>query len=123
MWVLIFQRLTIEFFFDLFYFPVWWYTVGLARHAKSCVSIFQSGNEQLAPGLWLKNIFVPMFGQYDWQGRLVSFFIRFVNVIGRFLALCVWAAVTIVLFVIWPLAPLAVGFLLFRSIITPPAIT
>jgi hypothetical protein len=93
MWVLIFQRLTIEFFFDLVYFPVWWYTVGLMRHAKSCWGMFQSGNEQMAPGLWLRNLFVPMFGQYDWQGRIVSFFIRLLNVFGRTIGLCIWGVV------------------------------
>jgi hypothetical protein len=38
-------------------------------HASFCL-----GNAQFAPGLWFLNIFVPMFGQYDWQGRSGEFF-------------------------------------------------
>ncbi len=45
---------------DVFYFPVWWYTKGFIYAMHKLVRYIKSGNEYLAPGLWLKNIFVPI---------------------------------------------------------------
>jgi len=68
------------------------------------------GNGNLAPGLWLKNIFVPMFGQTDWQGRITSFFMRLVNVIGRGMGLLIWTMVVWILFLMYLTIPIIVVF-------------
>jgi hypothetical protein len=110
MFFLVFQRIFIEAIFDAVYFPVWWYTGG-AKHALIwCFGVFISGNAALAPGLWLKNIFVPMFGQYDIHGRIISFFMRLFQVIGRGIALVVWLAVCLALFAAWLVLPAVVVF-------------
>ena len=90
MYLIIAQRLLFETLLDIFYFPLWWYSGGLKHAFLWCIDVLKSGNNTLAPGLWLKNIAVPMYGQYDWQGRLISFFMRLVQVIFRGLALMVW---------------------------------
>jgi hypothetical protein len=118
MWVLVLQRLALEFLLDFFYFPIWWYTVGAGRAGLYCWHLFQDGNIRLAPGLWLKNIFVPMFGQSDFQGRLISFFMRLVNVIGRSLVLVMWFFLVLFLFLLWLIIPVFVGYMLVRSSIT-----
>ncbi len=108
MWVLIFQRLFIEAFLDLFYFPLWWYTLG-AKHALFwCINLLKYGNEMFAPGMWLQNIFVPMYGQYDWQGRMISFFMRLAQVVFRFIALIIWLVICILLFFVWLALPIVV---------------
>ena len=33
--------------------------------------------------LWLKHFFVPMYGQYDFAGRVVSVFMRLAVLLGR----------------------------------------
>ena len=90
MWILILQRLVLEFLFDFIYAPLWWYTAGIVRAGRFSARMIAAGNAQFAPGVWIAHIFVPMFGQYDWQGRLVSFFVRLVNVCVRsvFLLVC-----------------------------------
>ncbi|MFA7314452.1 MAG: hypothetical protein WC025_00790 [Candidatus Magasanikbacteria bacterium] len=75
-------------------------------------------NAMMSPGLWLKNIFVPMFGQYDFQGRLVSVFVRFLNIIFRTIGLLVWVILVIVLFFIWILLPMGVLYFLIDSVIS-----
>jgi len=115
MWLLIFQRLATEFLFDIVYFPVWWYTTGAKRALLFCINLLKFGNAQFAPGLWLKNIFVPMFGQIDWQGRLVSFFIRLINVIGRTIALLVWFGIVVLLFLAWFILPVFITAMLVTS--------
>lgn len=117
MWLLVLQRITLEFAFDIVYAPVWWYTVGIKRAILFAVQLFQVGNTELAPGLWLKNLFVPMYGQYDWQGRLMSFFMRVVNVIGRTIALLVWLVVCVVVFSLWLGIPVVVLWFLVRNLV------
>jgi len=112
MWLLIFQRMVIEFFLDVFYFPVWWYTKGAKRVFFGCVHMVQDANARMAPGLWLKNIFVPMFGQYDWQGRIVSFLVRLANVIVRGIGLFLWLWVVVLLFFLWVVFPIFVLYML-----------
>ena len=105
MYLLILQRLFLEALVDLFYFPVWWYTGGVKYIAFKCLNLFKAGNRYLSPGVWLINIAVPMYGQYDWQGRIVSFFMRLVQVIARTAALTVWMLFCLFLLMVWLLWP------------------
>jgi len=108
MFTFVIQRLLLEAVFDVIYFPVWWYSKGALRAAKWCFNLLKTGNERLAPGLWLQNIFVPMYGQWDWQGRIISFFMRFFQIIIRLAVLIVWLGVCLVLFILWLIFPVIV---------------
>lgn len=114
MWLLIVQRILFDAIVDIFYFPLWWYTGGVLHSLKWCIGFFLEGNQTLAPGLWLKNLFVPMYGQYDWQGRIISFIMRFFQFCMRSVALIFWLLVCVILFIIWLLLPLIVvnGFIM-----------
>ncbi len=116
MWLLILQRLTLEFVLDFLYAPIWWYTKGAKRAILFSAHMVAEGNAQFAPGLWLVNIFVPMFGQYDWQGRLVSFFVRLMNVIFRSILLLIWIVFSLLMFCVWLIVPAFVVYMLIRSI-------
>lgn len=105
MFTFVLQRLLIEAVFDVIYFPVWWYTRGAVRSARWCFNLLKRGNQRLAPGLWLLNIFVPMYGQWDWQGRIISFFMRFFQIIIRTVGLLAWLSVCLALFVFWLIFP------------------
>jgi len=114
---LILQRIFLESILDALYFPLWWYSAG-AKHALVwCAQLFQNGNRTLAPGLWLKNIFVPMFGQYDIQGRIISFLMRFFQVLGRGFAMILWLIFCFILFVLWLAIPAVIVWGLVRSFI------
>ncbi|MFA6426995.1 MAG: hypothetical protein WCW16_00910 [Candidatus Magasanikbacteria bacterium] len=120
MWLLVLQRMAFEVVIDILYFPIWWFTAG-ARHALMfCVNWIREVNGMLAPGLWLKNIFVPMFGQWDWQGRIMSFFMRVMNVIVRTIGLIIWTALMMVVFILWIVFPIFVFYLLLGSVWTLP---
>lgn len=116
MWILILQRLAIEAILDVLYFPIWWYTGGVWHALMFCLDMLKEGNRNFAPGVWLRNIFVPMYGQYDWQGRIISFFMRLAQIIGRTFALLVWLVVCLIFFLIWLALPLVVvaGILTLR---------
>jgi hypothetical protein len=89
-------------------FPVWWYGQGLhdvIEWAKDGL-VYRWRNYALK--LWLKNILVPMYGQYDLTGRLVSVFMRLVIVIARFVAWFAEFLVYVFVLFVWLAAP--VGF-------------
>ncbi len=111
--IIILQRLLLESLLDIIYFPVWWYTKGLAHAWRWCFNLLLSGNANLAPGLWLANLFVPMYGQFDLQGRIVSFLMRLVQIFARTVALAVWLSLCVVLFLGWLVLPV----LVFRGMI------
>ncbi|MBI2990227.1 MAG: hypothetical protein HYY51_03520 [Candidatus Magasanikbacteria bacterium] len=101
MFLLALRRLAFDVLIDFFRFPVWWFGGGLKRSFLFCLDLFKVANAYLAPGLWLANIFVPMYGQRDIQGRITSFFVRLVNVIFRSLLLFCWALLCLSIFVLW----------------------
>jgi hypothetical protein len=113
MWVILLEKFALQFVLDILYYPLWWYTGGAQRMILFCWRQIKEGNLNFSPGLWLENIFVPMFGQYDWQGRIVSFFMRLVNVIFRFFALLVWVIVVIGIFFVYLLLPVVIVYLIF----------
>ncbi|MDP3794193.1 MAG: hypothetical protein Q8R07_05620 [Candidatus Uhrbacteria bacterium] len=97
------------FFIDLFgsvvYFPAWWYTkgfFGVLRYFGQALS-YRWTSYQFR--IWLKNFFVPMYGQEDWSGRLVSVFMRFFVLLGRLIAYAIEAAIYFLFIVFWLLAP------------------
>jgi len=115
MWILIIQRIFFEAVLDFFYFPLWWYSGGLVQALKWCFNLFLSGNDSLLPFVWLKNLFVPMYGQYDWQGRIISFLMRFVQFVFRSLALSVWVMICFLFFCVWLLIPVVVSYGFIKS--------
>lgn len=104
MWLAITQKLITEFILDFFYFPIWWFSKGLLQILNKAYDSIMSTNKRLAPFLWFKNLFVPMYGQIDFQGRLASVFIRFSNGIVRSVLL---------LFFMWFVAFLVIFWIVF----------
>jgi hypothetical protein len=115
--ILIFQKLLLQFFLDFFYLPIWWYTKGFVHLLNGLKNLFDTANIQFSPKLWLKNIFVPMYGQYDWEGRIVSFFVRLGNVIIRSFVLLIWIVILIGMFLLWIFLPPFVLYMFFQPII------
>jgi hypothetical protein len=88
------------------WFPVWWYTTGFLMMGKSALSTLRYRSESYAFRVWLQNFFTPMYGQYDWTGRLISVFMRFVVLVGRAIAIVFEAAVYAVGLVLWAALPI-----------------
>jgi|APHig6443717497_1056834.scaffolds.fasta_scaffold36522_2 hypothetical protein len=96
----------------ILYFPIWWYSVGLIKKIKSLFLFLKGREKELGFSIWLKNIFVPMYGQRDIVGRLISFLIRFVQVIVRGFILFIWLVLSFIALLIWILFPIALFFAL-----------
>jgi hypothetical protein len=91
---------------DLLFFPVWWYSQGFFLFLKKNIAFITEQEKSLGVMIWIKNIFRPMYGQTDWQGKLISIFIRLVQIIFRTLFLGFWALLSFTALLAWLLFPL-----------------
>lgn len=104
---------------DILRFPAWWYGKGLVRAATYAAEFVQGYARSIGVTTWAKNIFVPMFGRYDWQSRIISVFMRLVNVVGRGLVTIVVALLVLsvlALYLALPAVALAFMFVHATSI-------
>ena len=101
--------------FDMVYWLAWWYTTGLKKSFYGMLGTIRQGNQELGLTIWLKNLFKPMFGQYDWQGRLISFFMRLFQLIVRSVIFLFWVILSGITFLIWILLPLFILFQVFYN--------
>jgi len=86
--------------------PLWWYTSGLLIILKATGRKIIGLWQGLALDVWLKNIFRPMYGQYDAASRIISFLMRLVQIVFRLIIMLVISAVIIVLPVVYLALPL-----------------
>ncbi|MGB0757315.1 MAG: hypothetical protein ACPGO5_02550 [Patescibacteria group bacterium] len=77
------KLLTWDLLRDILYFPVWWYTEGLLLMWQRFFTAIMSWQHRLGLGIWVKNWFKPMYAQFDWQGRLISFFFRTLTILWK----------------------------------------
>lgn len=111
------RLVVIDVFGSLIWFPVWWYSVGLQRVVGGALSRLRYRSRSYGLKIWIQNFFVPMYGQYDLTGRLVSVFMRLIVLIGRVIALGVEALAYAVGLVFWIVAPVAFLVLAVSSFI------
>ncbi len=97
---------------SVLHFPLWWYTTGFQDVLNWVSRTLSYRWRSFNMALWLKSLFVPMYGQYDLIGRLVSVFMRLVVLIGRSIFLLVEASILLIITLLWLIAPL-VGVVLF----------
>lgn len=98
------------------WFPMWWYTKGFQRVVNAAAHALQYRASSYAFGIWLKNFFVPMYGQHDLAGRAVSVFMRTVVLIGRLIAFVAEAAVYGLGLFAWMAAPVAFAIMAVWSL-------
>lgn len=93
---------------DILYFPVWWYTKGLVKTGIFCLKSIKDKEESLGVMIWIRNVFTPMFGQYDIEGRIISFFARIFQIFFRVIAFILWIIFIVALFILWIILPVVI---------------
>lgn len=110
------KYLLVDFFGGILAFPVWWYGRGLAAAFRTFAGSARTANRFLGLGVWTKNLFVPMYGERQISGRLISFFMRFVNIIVRGIAFVVWMILAVLVFAAYLLViPLSVFGIIYHG--------
>ena len=101
----LFRDVLLDIIREILYFPIWWYTKGLAMAANFSWQRIKNMEVRLGVKVWVVNIFKPMFGQHDIAGVLISFFMRIFQIIGRTLVLILWTVIMILVFFVWIVLP------------------
>ena len=108
-------KICVEILRDIFYFPFWWYSRGLFELLIKLKNFLYNKQKSLALLIWIQNIFRPMYGQYDWAGILISFFIRSFQIIFRSLTMLLWVIFCLVVTSLWlVLPPLVIYEIIFQ---------
>lgn len=100
------KYVAVELIGDVLYWPIWWYSVGLFKIAKFCQSEIAAQESRLGLKIWIINLFTPMFGQYDIEGRIISFFARLIQIIVRSIILMIWSVVVFSYLILWIILPI-----------------
>ncbi len=95
---------------------VWWYTKGLALTASKLVRAWQEMESFIALRVWVRHLFVPMYGLRDWQSRVISIFMRFFLLIWKVFFMAVWTVLTVGVFALWVLLPPVLAWLVRWSL-------
>jgi|SRR3989338_9977544 len=108
-------KILAEIFQDFLYFPLWWYSRGLVNLLIGVKKFLIYKQKYLALLVWIKNIFKPMYAQYDWQGKLISFFMRAAQIIYRSMIMIFWLILSLALIIFWVILPiLAIYEIIFQ---------
>jgi hypothetical protein len=102
------RYITIDFVGSVLYWPIWWYSKGLWKILIFCLTRIQKIEARLGLKIWLKNIFTPMFGQYDLESRLISFFVRLSQIIIKLIILILGFLLMILIFLLYLILPLII---------------
>lgn len=113
---LLIKYIAVDLVGDFFFFPLWWYTKGFKKSIIFTLEKIKDAESSLGVGIWLKNLFKPMYGQYDIQGRIVSFLMRFIQLIFRSIVFGVFFVLILFVPIIWILLPAFVVFQIFLII-------
>lgn len=111
-----FTKISVQILWDFAYFPLWWYTVGFLRFLKNVASFLSEQWIIIGAGAWIKNLFTPMYGQRDFTGRAISFFIRIVQIIFRFIMFVFFVILSLASIIAWLILPPTIIFLIFKQI-------
>lgn len=114
------KRLVIDTIMGIVGFPLWWYTQGLARFARFVWRTLADYQATLGIVVWVKNIFVPMYGSYDIVGRIISFFMRLAMIVLRGIALIVLLVVAVFVLVLYLALPILVALMILYHALGNP---
>ncbi len=100
--------IVIDLIWEIIYFPIWWYTVGLYRAVSFCMRGVARRWHSLGLEIQFKFLFKPMYAQSDFTGRVISFLMRFSGLIFKFFAWLIVVIVFILIFALWIILPIIV---------------
>ena len=94
--------------------PVWWYTIGFSTVISGLFRNLKAIIRSFGLDIWMKNLFVPMYGETAFTGKLISFGIRFFMIIFQSIGVILWAIILLILLAFYILAlPISVFGILF----------
>src|SRR3989339_1534721 len=98
-------KIIFDLLFDALYFLPWWYGRGLLRVSARAWFFVRDKERELAIVVWIKNVFKPLYDDYNWQNRLKSVILRIGQIILRAIILLFWTATVLILMLGYAVLP------------------
>jgi len=96
--------------------PLWWYTAGLMLVGEWLVNRLRAQEKTVGLTIWLASLFKPMYGQADWQGKIISFILRIFVLIYKLIQMIFWLIFYVAILLLWLfIPPFVIYQLLFQS--------
>lgn len=115
-WVSSLKVFAVDMVGKVLFWPLWWYTLGLQQLLGALSKNILEEEHRIGVGLWWRNLLVPMFGQSDWQGRIISFVMRLVVGLFRSLLFVLWFGLALLAIAIWVFGPPTAAYFLWRNV-------
>ncbi len=97
-------------------FPLWWYGDGLTSVIHWSGRSLRYRWRSYAFDIWLRSMFVPMYGQTDVFGRAISVCMRLVILVARFVGYAVEAVGHGALIMVWAAWPVMLFLMLVLAV-------
>ncbi len=104
----IIRLIIIDIFWEIIYFPIWWYSVGLLGAFKFAIRETKQDWRNRGLSISFRFLFKPMYSQNDFWGRFISFFVRLIVLIFKVFIFLIFVVIYVSIFLIWALLPLIV---------------
>ena len=116
-WLVFFGRfLLLDVTTSIVAFPMWWYGDGLTSVIHWSGRSLRYRWRSYAFDIWLRSMFVPMYGQTDFFGRMISVFMRLVILVARSVGYGVEAVGHVALIVAWSAWPILLCLMLVLAV-------
>jgi hypothetical protein len=99
---------------DFLYWPVWWYSRGFMEAVIFAWEQIKKEWLVLGLGIWLKNLFSPMFRDRSVLGRLISLGVRMVILVWRLMWFLAWLIIILGLVALWLILPVGSLFMVIK---------
>ena len=90
---------------SIFYFPIWWYSLGFKKRLIGFSQGIINLIHDLALKLMFTHLFKPMFGERSKSGRIISFFMRLILLIWRLFLFILGFLSRLALLFLWIILP------------------
>lgn len=103
--------------FDIVFAPIWWYTTGFVKFLRWAFVFEKDRFQKVGVYVWIRNIFVPMYGERSKSGRIISFFMRLVQIIFRLGFMALYTMMVLAMIVVYLALPVLVVYQLYLQVI------
>ena len=86
-------------------FPFWWYGKGLLIVANWGRHSIYGVYQLVGLGVWVHNLFVPMFGDTTIAGRLISFGARLFMIVFKSIIVVLYSVLMLIVILLYLIAP------------------
>jgi len=99
------KDLFLDAFYEVIFFPVWWYSAGLKKALVFCWQQVVNGWQATALPILLAAFFKPMYAEKGFAAYLLSFMVRIWQISWRLVFMIIWLALWLLILILWLVLP------------------